>query len=78
MIGVRDAEQLADDQRRDRQRVRRHQVGRRPGGGHGVEVVGGDALDPRFEQAHPAQREPAGEQPAEPGIAQHRAGQAPG
>src|SRR5262249_17826535 len=55
-------DQLADGERRDRVRVRAHQVDRWPGPFHGVQVLLGYLLDSWGELAHPPHGELAGEQ----------------
>lgn len=56
-VGVGHPEQLADHQRRDRQREVLHQIGRRAGSGHGVELLVDDLQDPRLQPFDPSNRE---------------------
>ena len=64
-VAVRDAQQFADHQRRDGQREGLHQVDGRARGLHGVEVLGDDLGDARFEPLHPADGELGGEHSAQ-------------
>ena len=56
-VVVRHAEQLADHQRRDRQREARHQICWRPGLFHRVQLCVDDLDDARLQPLHPADRE---------------------
>ncbi|WP_308015836.1 hypothetical protein [Saccharopolyspora sp. 6M] len=67
-VGGRHAEQFADDQRGDRQRVLGDEVGGRAVAFERVQVLVDDLDDARFEAAHPADGELGGEHPAQPGV----------
>jgi hypothetical protein len=67
-VGVGHPEQFADHQRRDRQRERRHQVGRAAPRGHRVEVLVDDLHDARLQPLHPPHGELRPEQAAQPGV----------
>jgi hypothetical protein len=67
-VFVRDTEHFADQQRRNRLSVRRHQIQRRTVALHRIQRVGGDLRGAVGQLSHPADRELAGEQPAVPGV----------
>ncbi|MFB6977910.1 hypothetical protein [Streptomyces scopuliridis] len=68
VVLVGHAEQPADHQGRQRQRELRDQVGRRPGGGHPVEQVVGEAPDLGTHRLDLLDHEVGGEHPAQPGV----------
>ena len=68
LVARRDAEQLADHERRDGQRVLRDEVGGRAGPLEGVEVVVDDLDDPRLQPAHAAHGGLAHEHLAQPRV----------
>ncbi|OAP22167.1 hypothetical protein A4R44_06977 [Amycolatopsis sp. M39] len=70
VVGVRDAELLADHQRRHRKRKRGHQVGGLVPGQHRVDVLVHDLLDARLQRLHPLDGELADD--AAPGRAVFR------
>ena len=74
-VGVGHPEELADDQRRNRQREAGHQVGRGAGAGQRVQVVVDDLDDARLQSAHPAHRELGGQHAAQPGVLRRVVGQ---
>ena len=64
VVFVRDAEHLADHQRRDRQSQRADELGRLGSGEDGVDVIVGDLLDGRAQALHPLEGERLGQHPA--------------
>jgi hypothetical protein len=62
------AEQLADDQRGDRQCELRHQIGWRTGLFERFQAGLDDLDDARFQRLHPAHGEFAGQHPPQPGV----------
>ncbi len=67
-LAVRHAKQLADHQRRDRQRERLDQVRRRARAGHLIELTVDDLLGPGLQPAHLPHAEVPGQQPAISGV----------
>jgi len=67
-VGIRHAEQLADDLDRQRQRQRQVQVRGRPVLGQGIEQTRGQLFHPGPQNAHPPGREMRLQQCTQPGI----------
>lgn len=68
VVLVRHPQHQADDQRRDRQREVRHQVGRGATLGHAVHGPVDDVLDARAQFLDPLDQEVLGDHPAQPGV----------